>query len=380
MKKRIIAIGTSILIILLALLIVKALPAKNSAKNTREIKATLVDVIYPKVGDVEYELTSTGKITAAERFEIFSQVDGQLLASAKVFREGKTYRKGDVMLAVDAEEFKMTLLSKKSNFITLITSILPDLKSDYPNAYKNWRAYVLKLDVNKQLPIMPEADNDQEKFYLSGKGIYANYYTIKSSEEKLAKYTVCAPYNGIVTSTKVEAGKAVRPGTEMGVFINPLLYDLEVTLPLSTVNDIKIGTETKLTSSEINETWTGKVIRIGGDIDALSQSVKVFIRTSGQSLKEGMYLTAHIGLSPFENAMSLPRKMIDDNNQIFIIKNGQLKHLTVKVLIKQGDMAIVEGLKNKDAVLSTVIKNAYDGMSVSINTKNSTEKMETKKR
>lgn len=368
MKKKLIAIGTSILIIALAFFVVKLLPARDSAaKATHEVKSTIVDVIYPEVEDVDYKLTSTGKITAAERFEIFSQVEGQLLASAKVFREGKTYRKGDVMLAVDAEEFKMTLFSQKSNFMTLITSVLPDLKSDYPEAYKSWRAYVLKLDVNKKLPEMPVANDDQEKFYLSGKGIYSNYYTIQSSEEKLAKYTIHAPYNGIVISTEVEAGKAVRAGIEMGVFINPSLYDLEVTLPLSAVNDIKIGTETALTSSEINNTWTGKVIRIGGDIDELSQSVKVFIRTSGKNLKEGMFLTAHIGLAPFENAMSLPRKMIDDNNQVFIVEDGKLKHQKVNVLMRQGDVAIVEGLGNSIPVLSTVVKNAYDGMKVTIN-------------
>ncbi|MGQ1784398.1 efflux RND transporter periplasmic adaptor subunit [Saccharicrinis sp. GN24d3] len=368
MKKRLIAIGTSILIIALAFFIVKALPAKSaSSENVLVAKAALVNVIYPEVGDVDYELTSTGKLTATERFEIFSQTDGQLLESAKVFKEGKTYRKGEVMLAVDVEEFKMTLLSQKSNFVTLITSVLPDLKSDYPEAYDSWKAYVLKLDVNQKLPAMPTSNNDQEKFYLSGKGIYANYYTIQSSEERFSKYTIRAPYNGIVTSSKVEAGKAVRQGTEMGVFINPSQYDLEVMLPLSAITDIKIGTETELTSSEINGTWKGKVIRIGGDIVELSQSVKVFIRTSGQNLKEGMFLTAHIGLSPFKNAMSLPRKMVDDNNQVFVVKNGKLKHQVVNVLTRQGDIAIVEGLKSNAPVLSTVIKNAYDGMPVSIN-------------
>ncbi|WP_066627985.1 efflux RND transporter periplasmic adaptor subunit [Labilibacter marinus] len=367
MKKRLIAIGTAVLIVVMALLIVKALPAKNKKKQPNtETKAALVKVIQPKVGNVAYNVTSTGKITAAERLVIFAQVEGQLLESAKTFREGKKYSKGDIMLAIDAEEYRMTLLSQKSNFITLITSILPDLKADYPIAYKSWRAYVLELDINKKLPAMPKANDDQEKFYLSGKGVYANYFTIQSSEERFYKYTIRAPFNGIVTASQAEAGMAVRSGTELGAFINPSLYDLEVTLPLAAMKEIKIGTETKLSSSEMSGEWNGKVIRIGGDIDELSQSVKVFIRTSGQELKEGMYLTAHIGLAPFENAMSIPRKMIDDNNQVFIVEDGKLIHRTVKVLMRQGDIAIIEGLDNDAAVLSTVVKNAYDGMPVSI--------------
>ncbi len=368
MKKRIIAIGTAILIIALALFVVKSLPAesKNNVDNLAP-RATLVDVLYPETGEVAYELTSTGKITAVERFEIFSQVDGQLLESAQLFKEGKTYNKGEVMLSVDAEEYKMTLLAKKSDFITLVTSILPDLKSDYPEAYNDWREYVLQLEVNHKLAAMPVANNSQEKFFLSGRGIYSNYFNIQSAEEKFEKYTIKAPFKGIVTSSRVVAGKAVRPGTELGTFINPAVYDLEVTLPLTAMNDIKPGTEATLTSSEIKGEWTGKVIRIGGDIDELSQSVKVFIRTTSSSLKEGMFLTARINMAPFENAISLPRKMLNDQNQVFVVKEGKLQRKKVNVLMRQGDLAIVEGLTAKEPVLSTVIKNAYEGMPVTMN-------------
>ncbi len=367
MKKRIIAISTAIAIIVLVLFIVKSLPAKTAPEATSKApKATLIDVIYPKAGEVAYELTSTGKLTAVERFEIFSQVDGQLLASAQLFKEGKKYQKGEVMLAVDAQEYKMTLLAAKSDFITLLTSILPDLKSDYPEAYTQWRQYVLDIDVNKQLPTMPEPNDSQEKFFLSGKGVYSSYYNIQSGEEKFAKYTIKAPFNGIVTSSQVVAGKAVRPGTELGAFINPEVYDLEVTLPLTAMRDIEPGTEAVLNSTEIKGEWTGKVIRIGGDIDELSQSVKVFIRTRGTNLKEGMFLTANISLNPFANAISLPRKMLNDQNQLFVVKDGKLQRKQVTVLMRQGDLAIVEGLNSDEPVLSTVIKNAYEGMPVVI--------------
>lgn len=362
------AIGTAILIVALAFFVVKMLPARSTnIETSHTIKAALVDVIYPEVGNVAYQASSTGKITATERFEIFSQVDGQLMESAKLFKEGKTYQKGELMLAVDVEEFKMTMLAQKSNFITLITSTLPDLKSDYPEAYKNWKNYILEVNIDHRLPAMPVAGDAQEKFYMSGKGIYANFYNIQSLEERFEKYTIRAPYNGIVSSSMVEAGQAVRPGTKMGVFISPTQYDLEITMPLGATGEIKKGTTATLTSSEIQGEWTGKVIRIGGDIDELSQSVKIFIRTSGKNLKEGMFLTAHMQLAPFENAMSLPRKMINDNNEVFVIEDGKLKLHKVKVLMRQGDIAIVEGLSGNTPVLSTVIKNAHDGMAVAVN-------------
>lgn len=369
MKKRIIAIGISIAIIIAAILFVKLLSSgKNKANDdSAKVKATLIQVIQPTIEDVSYNLKATGKLVASERLQLFSQVEGQLLNSASLFKAGKEYRKGEVMLQVDLEEFKMTLLAQKSDFITSITAILPDLKSDYPSSYEAWKEYVLKLDLNKPLAPMPVAETTQEKFFLAGKGILTSFYSIQSAQEKLAKYTITAPYNGIVTESLAEAGKAVRSGTELGVFINPKKFDLEITLPLSSMDEVKVGTQAELVSSEIDGTWIGKVTRIGGDIDELSQSVVVYISVSGTHLKEGMFLTASINMSPFENAMSVQRKMLNDDDRIFVMENGVLVHKQVEVLMKQGDKAIIKGLDANAKIMKTVIKSAYDGMPVRIN-------------
>jgi multidrug efflux pump subunit AcrA (membrane-fusion protein) len=367
MKKKVIAIGISLLIILMAFLVVKALPSgDNEPISSREIKSTLVEVIYPKTGDVIYQLSSTGKIVATERFEIFAQADGQLLPLTRKFKEGQNYRQGETLLAIDAEEFRMTLIAQKSEFITSVTSVLPDLKSDYPNDYSIWRDYVVSLNIKHTLPDLPIVIDGQLKFFLAGKGIYTRYYQIQSLQEKLAKYTIKAPFNGVVISSRVEAGKAVRPGTEMGIFINPAQYELEVTLPLHAVNRLELGATAQLTSSEIPGVWQGKVVRIGGDIDEQSQNIKVFISTQGKGLKEGMFLTADIELRPFEKALSVPRKMVSNGNKIFIVEEDTLRLVKVNVLSKQGDEAIVEGLSEDVAILSTVIKSAYDGMPVRI--------------
>ncbi|TLX75353.1 HlyD family efflux transporter periplasmic adaptor subunit [Labilibacter sediminis] len=367
MKKRVIAITISLVIIIAAFAIVKALPTGKSSGNVNEeIKPTLIEVMFPAKGDVAYHISSTGKIEATERVEIFSEVDGVLLSSARVFKPGKTYKKGETMLQIEVDEFKMTLLSQKSEFITLLTSILPDLKSDYPDSYQTWREYALALDVNKPLPKLPEPKGSQENFFLSGRSVYSTFYNIQSSEERLKKYTITAPYSGIVTATMVEAGKAVRTGTQLGTFINPSKYDLEVTIPLTAMKDVKIGTQAELSSSELDGSWTGKVTRISGDIDEMSQSVKVYIQTSGNDLKEGMYLTANIAMSSIPNSYSLPRKMLNDKDEVFVVENNKLKLKKVNVLMRQGDVAIVEGIDDTQAVMSTVIKNAHDGMPVSI--------------
>ncbi len=369
MNKKGVSLIIAVAIVILAVAFNKVISASKE-KEKKELeghKGMLVNVIYPQTETIHHYLQETGKLRAVDRFEIVSQVDGQLLPSARKFKEGQSYRKGETILEIDHQEFYMNLLGQKSDFIKLATSILPDLKSDYPESYTEWRTYVSKIDVNKSLPKIPDAKSEQERFYLSGKGILSNYYSVKSGEEKLVKYTIKAPFTGIVTSVSAEAGTAVRPGSAMGTMISTEQYDLQITIPLSNMDQINIGTIASLSSSEISGEWQGKVVRISGDIDEQSQSVKVFIRTSGQALKEGMYLNAEIKLNPLKDAMKVPRKMIDNNNRIFIVENNTLQLKEVQVITREKDYAIIKGLDEKSAVLATVIKSAYDGMPVRVN-------------
>ncbi len=367
MRKTLISVGIAIFIIVAAIGIVKLMnrgKKKDNSKFAR--KAPLVEVVNPTFGDVSFMAHSTGKLKAVERFDIVSEVNGQLSKKALVFKEGKTYRKGELMLSINSTEYAMNLIAKKSDFITRITSVLADLKYDYPDAYQKWYDYVNSINVEQPLPVIPKASSEKEKFYLVGKGLYSVYYNLKSMEDRLSKYDIRAPYNGIVVLANAVSGEAVRPGSKLGTFINTQAFDLEVTYPLDVMKHIKVGTSAKLRSSDLQTSWTGKVVRIGGSIDAKTQSVKVFIRTQGKGLIEGMFLTASVQQEPIKNALSISRKLINSQGNVFVVENNKLKLKKVEVLESQDDRAVVKGLLPDDKLMLTVIKSAYNGMEVRV--------------
>lgn len=365
MKKIVISIGIGILIIAVAIGIVKLMNGgRKEVKKESRREAALVEVISPTVGDITFTAEATGKLLAVERFQIVSEVSGQLQKQALAFKEGKKYHKGQTMLVINSREFAMGLIANKSNFITTITSVLADLKYDYPDAYKKWYDYVKSIEVDKPLPQIPASETDKEKFYLVGKGLHSQYYNIKASEERLSKYTIRAPYEGIVTFANAVEGEAVNPGSRLGTFISTNAFDLELTYPIRVVKHIKIGTKTSVSATDFEQSWTGKVVRIGGSIDNKTQSIKVFVRVQGYNLLEGMYLTARVKMQPIKNAMTISRKLIDNDNNVFVVVNNQLQIKRVEVVEESGDKAVIKGLDADDKVMITVIKSAYNGMPV----------------
>ncbi|PWJ41051.1 efflux RND transporter periplasmic adaptor subunit [Sediminitomix flava] len=366
MKRKYLYLILSPLVIAAAFFAVSALPDKPKAKPIDDKSILAVEVEYAKPQTLQNNIEVTGKLKAKDRYEIYAEVEGRLLPSAKKFREGNYYKKGQVLLQIDKQERYMTLLADKSNFMTSLTAILPDLKEDFKESYLSWNQYLKDLDIKKSLKALPEPKTEKEKYFIAGKGIYSSYYSIKSAEEKLSKYTLYAPFSGSISKSNVEAGTAVRAGQELGEMVNLSSYELEVTAPLKDIEHFKIGNEVKLFSSELKGEWTGKVIRVGNTLDANSQSVKVYIQTSGKNLKEGMFLTAQVNSESYDEAIQIPRKLIFDNNQIYIIKDSKLALQSIEVMETFKSDAIVKGVPAKSAVLMTNIKNPYTGMKVQV--------------
>ena len=145
--------------------------------------------------------------------------------------------------------------------------------------------YLSSFDLNKTTPKLPEMTSDKENYFITGRGIVTNYYNVKNLEQRLAKYTISAPFSGILTEALVTEGSLIRSGQKLGEFINPSVYEMEVAISKSFANILKVGENVSLTNLDKTETYTGKVSRVNGSIDATTQTITAFIEVKDANLK-----------------------------------------------------------------------------------------------
>ncbi|MEZ4740635.1 MAG: hypothetical protein R2818_15055 [Flavobacteriales bacterium] len=60
-----------------------------------------------------------------------------------------------------------------------------------------WEAYVKSVPVEGQLPVLPALSTQQERNYLAGRGVLDQYYGIRALYERLSKYVITAPFDGV---------------------------------------------------------------------------------------------------------------------------------------------------------------------------------------
>tara|TARA_R110002050_G_scaffold149463_1_gene275987 strand:+ start:4820 stop:5938 length:1119 start_codon:yes stop_codon:yes gene_type:complete len=339
---------------------------KNKPASTVSVPTAYVSTAQNKI--VPINVIENGRLSAKYKIDLFAEVQGVMQTTSTEFKPGARYTKGAILVKIKSDDFHANLQAQKSVLQNLITGILPDLKLDYPEAYNRWDAYLNAFDMNKSIAPLPEPATDKEKFFLTGRNIYTTYYNTKNLEIVMQKYTLTAPFNGVLTEALVTPGSLVRNGQKLGEFINPTEYELELAVSKTLINAIKIGEEVNVTNPDnTSESWVGKVSRINGKINSATQTIQIFVHLNGEGLREGMYLEANISGKDEMNALEIPRNLLMDDTEIYVVGTDSVLTLAqVNVMHKSRSNVVIQGVENGTWVLAKPIPGAYAGMKVNV--------------
>ncbi len=230
---------------------------KNNNKPKPEVQKVVKTVFTEtaKNGTVPIVIPTQGNLIAKNRLELFAEVQGVFQYSAHDFKAGQSYRKGETLLRLNASEYYASVQAARSEFYNLVTSLMPDLRLDYPEAFPTWQNYLATIDVNKSLPALPEISSDKVNYFITGRGVSSSFYNIKNMEQRLGKYGITAPFNGVLTEALVTRGTLVRQGQKLGEFIDTSVYEVELSIGRTYSDLLELGEKVALQSVDDNSTY-----------------------------------------------------------------------------------------------------------------------------
>ena len=338
---------------------------------TKEVKTVFVETVKNRT--IPIVIPANGNLAPKNRLELYAEVQGVFRNSAHDFKPGQAYKRGQTLLNLDSSEYYASVQAAKSELYNLITSIMPDLRLDYPEYFQKWQDYLDGFDINKSTPELPETASDKERYFITGRGIFSSYYNVKNLEQRLGKYRIVAPFSGILTEALVNKGTLVRSGQKLGEFIDTSVYELEVAVSKRFSDLLEIGERVTLEDGNGNRTYEGKVVRVNGRVDQTTQTIKVFIEVQGSdTLKEGMFLQANLDARDEPDAISIPRQLLVDNSQLYIVRDSVLDLVDIQPVYFSDKEVVVKGLDDGTRYISKSVPGAYAGMRVKVleNTEN----------
>ena len=367
-KRQIIIIISAVAIIVCGKLLsnVLATPKERPPKKTGPA-AISVYIETVKNDTIPIFVETTGLLQAKNRLELFSEVQGIMLTTQKPFKKGIEYNKGETLLKINAAEQEAQVTAQRSVYLGKLSAVMPDIRADYNEDYKTWSDYLNSLSANQPLAKLPKVESEKLRSFLIGRNILSDYYQLQNAEINLSKYTIRAPYKGILVEANVDPGTVVRQGQNLGVFIQPKVYELEANVDATSARKLKLNQEVELyLSDNPNKKWLGNISRLVNSIDAATQLTSFYVQAEASNLQDGMYLTAKVKANKVKNAYEVNRSLLVNENQLYVVKDSTLKLKEVKVEFQNKNTTVVSGLENGTQILTTVPPSAFDGMKIKV--------------
>ncbi|MCK5821237.1 MAG: hypothetical protein KAH17_05110, partial [Bacteroidales bacterium] len=166
----------------------KTRPQKELVRyvNTQEVK--YMDVISP--------IEAPGRLASVSKLDIVSEASGKINTNSVPLKKGAQFQKGDLLFSIYPDEAILALKARKSQYLTLLVNLLPDIHIDYPDFENAFNIFYQSIDLDKPLPKLPTIENQAFKTFLAGRSFLSEYYVIIKDELSLNRRSIYAPFSG----------------------------------------------------------------------------------------------------------------------------------------------------------------------------------------
>ncbi len=228
----------------------------------------------PQVGDqgIDSKATNTeqnlrAQIKARESTQISSEMSGRI--SQLKIRDGERFSTGQVLVSFHCSLEEAQLSKAKATLEKKRKTHEVNTKLEKLNSIS-----ILQLDVSK-------AD-------------------VRVSEAMLGRCTIKAPFSGKVVEVTARSYQSVREGDPLLEIINEKNLEVEFIAPSRALPQLQPGKTFKVTLDENAKTYKAEIIRLGGRVDPVSQTIKVYGRITDDSAELLSGMSGAIQLTPSE--------------------------------------------------------------------------------
>jgi RND family efflux transporter MFP subunit len=300
--------------------------AKEDETDKASEELIPVEVTMIKRGTIsDYILLSTNLETEAMA-DVSSRIQG--LVQKIYVEEGDYVKKGQVLLELEADEYKLaeerarlSYLSQESDFKRMEAMFKEDLLSN----------------------------EEFEKAKYTTQGLEVEW---KQAKLNLSYTKITAPISGVLGDRLRKPGERIQPMDKLFTVINTQEMIAVVYAPEKELGDIKRNQVAYITSDNIpGERFTSYVKRVSPVVDPQSGTftVTIGVKNKKNMLRVGMFVNAHIVTDTHENAVLIPKTAIVYENElmnVFVVRDS----VAHKILLKVGfqDHEKVESLQDID--------------------------------
>ena len=319
---------------------------------------TTVTSASVKEEDWAPRLTAVGSVSAVQGAVVSAELAG--VVSEINFQNGGEAKKGEVLMKLDASQEEALLRSAEAEAQLAQTDL------------ERSRDLAMKKVVSSA-----ELDSAQSKFRRMNA-------VVDQMRSNIAKKTVTAPFDGQLGIRQVNVGQMINAGQQVVglTALDPVYVDFA--LPDQYLSKLSKDLEVTVRSDAFpGREFKGKLTAINSMVDPVTRNVplQATLDNPDHALHPGMFAKVEVALSETKKTIVIPGSAVayaPYGDSVFVIekqkdpKTGKesdtLRQQFVRIGEARGDfVAVTQGLKEHQTLVSTGVFKLRNGMAVSVN-------------
>ncbi len=350
----------------------------------------LVEAVAFEAAAGPIPVIASGTVQAREEVTIGAQVAGRLAYVHPAFREGGTVPAGATLLRIEANDFQNQVRIAQADVAAQNVAVLQAqeevaIAREELERFGAREAGLAAASGSQILP--PEelaaARNAQRQSTVSTNGLATREPQLRSAEAardranasldvaqlSLSRTRISAPFTGLVREENVSVGTLVQPGQALGSVVSTSSYEVRLSITpdeaalipgLLGAGRSGIPAAVFYDFGGLTYRWDAVVDRADSSLDAQTRNVEVFLRvssplTGGRLVAEegvesvspapplllGAFVRAEITGSSIDSYAAIPAPALRPGNEIWVVRDGKLQILPVRVIQRTDDLAYV---------------------------------------
>ena len=304
-------------------------------------------------------LSAIGTLAAVQGVTVSTDLPGTVHRIA--FESGQWVRQGQVLAQLDTrqERAQLTAVDAQRNLAQLNFSRMKDLLNDRVISQSEF----------------DRAMTDQK----------ATDAQVGEIQTTIERKTIRAPFSGVLGIRQANVGQYLAAGDPIVQLqaLDPIYVNFGV--PQQEANHVRVGRSVRIRVEELGDhEFVGRITAIDALVDQTTRNVQVqaTLANPGGTLRPGMFVQTEVALGSSRSVVPLPAPAVSYapyGDSVFIVTDlkspdGQtyrgVRQQFVKLGASRGDqVAVVEGVKPGDEIVTSGVFKLRNGAAVQINNK-----------
>ena len=361
MKSKLKTMGVAVggLIALIIVIVgIKGLQIGKMMSTPNVMPPTTVSSATVKEEDWAPTLSAVGSLSAVQGAIIAAELGG--VVSEIKFENGGVAKKGDVIMKLDASQEEALLRSSEAE------------------------AELARQDLERTRGLASEKVVSKAELDAAESKVNRLNAVVDQMRSSIRKKTLVAPFDGQLGIRQVNVGQMINAGQQVVPLTSLDSLFADFALPQQYLGQLKPGLEVHVTTDALpGRVFGGKLTAINSMVDSSTRNItlQATLGNPDHALRPGMFAKAEVTLPEKHKTLVIPGSAISYapfGDSVFVIdkqkdeKTGKesqvIRQQFVRVGEARGDfVAITQGLKAGETIVSTGVFKLRNGMTVTIN-------------